>query len=147
MSERFRIYIAAYLFLEKDGELLLAKRQNTGYGDGEYSMVAGHFDGEETAAECIIREAKEEAGIILTPEDLEVIYVMHRIGRDREYIDVYLKTTKWEGEIQNMEPEKCSELKFFSKNAIPENTVSPMKKALEDIKNGLHYGEFGWDKR
>ncbi len=143
-KERFKIYIAAYLVLAKDEQILLLKRFNTGYQDGNYSLIAGHFDGGETARNCIIREAKEEAGITIKPADLEVVHVMHRIQPNREYIDIYLKTKLWEGAITNMEPDKCAELKWFSLNSLPDNIIPEVKLAIENEKKKIFYGEIGW---
>jgi len=91
-NEPFKIFIAIFLVLIKDGQVLLLKRTNTGYQDGKYGLVAGHLEESETARQGIIHEAKEEAGITLKPADLEVVHVMHRYGSDREYIDIHLKT-------------------------------------------------------
>lgn len=143
-NEPFKIYIAAYLALEKDGQILLLRRANTGYQDGNYSLVAGHLDGNETAKNCIIREAKEEAGITLHPEDLNVAHVMHRFAPDREYIDVYLTSKKWNEDITNMEPHKCDDLSWFSIDDLPSNIIPEVKLALENIKKKNFYGEFGW---
>ena len=146
MTERFRPYAAVYLVLEKDGKILMAKRKNTGYQDGNYSLVSGHLDGGESATEALIREVQEEAGIRLKENDLKVVYVLHRLG-DREYIDIYMKTDHWEGEIKNMEPEKCEELKWFPKDNLPENTVPEVRVVLEDIEKGLFYGEQGFKNK
>jgi len=143
-SERFRIFIAAYLVLIKDGRVLLSKRANTRYRDGNYSLVSGHFDGGETAKQCIIREAKEEAGIILRPDDLEVTHVMHRYRPEREYIDIHLKAEVWEGKIKNMEPDKCDGLEWFPLGKLPDNTVPEIKLALKNINKKIFYGEIGW---
>ena len=143
-NEQFRIYIAAYLMLIKDGQVLLLRRANTGYQDGNYSLVAGHLDGAETAKQSIIREAEEEAGIKLKPADLEVVHVMHRYRTDREYIDIYLKTNAWEGEPTNMEPEKCDELKWYALGNLPDNIIPEVKFALENMKKNIFYGEIGW---
>jgi 8-oxo-dGTP pyrophosphatase MutT (NUDIX family) len=144
-KERFKPYAAAYLVLVKDGQVLLLRRYNTGYQDGNYSLVAGHLEGGETTKQCIIREAKEEAGISLNSEDLEVVHVMHRLRPAREYFDFYLRAEKWTGEIINMEPDKCDELRWCDLGNLPDNMLPEVKLALENIAKGEHYGEIGWN--
>ena len=87
---RFKIYTATYLVLIKDKNILLSKRINTGYQDGNYSLVSGHFEEGETAKQCIIRESLEEANIKIKPDDLTVKHIIHRYSTDRTYIDFYL---------------------------------------------------------
>lgn len=146
-TEKFRAYASAYIVLVKGDQVLLLRRYNTGYQDGNYGLVAGHFEGGETAKECIIRESREEAGIVLSPDDLDVVHVMHRIYPEREYFDVFLRAEKWGGEIINMEPDKCDELKWYDLNNLPENMVPEVKLALENIRSGIAYGQFGWGDR
>ncbi len=144
-KERFKIFIAAYLILIKDKHILLLKRANTGYKDGNYSLVAGHLDGDETTKESIVREAEEEAGIVLDPTGLDVVHVMHRRSSDhREYIDVYLKAETWKGEIMNKEPEKCDELAWFPIDDLPKNMVTEVKFAIENVERNIFYSEVGW---
>jgi len=139
---------ASYLTLFKDNKVLLLRRFNTGYEDGNYSMVAGHVDPGETFTQCIIREAKEEAGIDLKPENLKVVHVMHRDSQSDEYyerIDVFFIAEKWNGEIINKEPHKCDDLSWFDLDNIPENTIPYIKQTLNMIKNKEFYSEFGWE--
>lgn len=143
-KERFKPFAAAYLVLINEGKILLSRRFNTGYQDGNYSLVAGHFDGGETAKQCIIREAKEEANITLSPENLEVVHVMHRHNSDREYFDIYLRAEKWEGDISNNEINKCDEMSWHKIHDLPNNILPEVKLAIDYIRNNLHYGEFGW---
>src|SRR3989338_3485313 len=143
-KEKFKPYAAAYLVLVKNGRVLLLRRFNTGYQDGNYSLVAGHLDGGETTKQCIIREASEEAGIVVRPEDLEVVHTMHRLAPDREYFDFYLRAEKWTGDITNMEPDKCDELKWCQIDDLPSNVLPAVKLALGNINKNVHYGEFGW---
>ncbi len=138
---------ASYLALSKNNKILLLRRLNTGYEDGKYSMIAGHVDPNETFTQCIIREVKEEAGITIKPEDLQVAHVMHRNSDTAEYnerVDVYFTTKKWDGEIINKEPHKCDDISWFDMDNIPENAIPYIKQAIEKIKNKIYYSEHGW---
>lgn len=144
-KDRFKLVPAAYLILKKDDEILLLRRSNTGYEDGNYSFIAGHLDGDETFRQAIIREAKEEADIVIEPEDLEIVHTMHRKkATDAERIDFFFLATKWKGEPKNMEPNKCDELKWFNINVLPSNTIPCIRQAIESFKNKRVYSEFGW---
>jgi 8-oxo-dGTP pyrophosphatase MutT (NUDIX family) len=102
MKERFKIIPASYLMLVQDNKILLIRRCNSGYEDGNYYMIAGHVEDGESFTECIIREAKEEAGIVLTKEDLKVVHTMKRKGEkgeDNDRVDVYF-TAKKNGKVK-----------------------------------------------
>lgn len=138
---------ASYLILFKDNQILLLRRFNTGYEDGKYSMVAGHVEPNETFTQCIIREAEEEAGIILKPEYLKVVHVMHRNSRtveNNERVDVFHLAEQWDGEVINKEPHKCDDLSWFDLDNIPDNVIPYIKQAIEGMKNNIYYSEHGW---
>ncbi|OGG60838.1 hypothetical protein A2765_01885 [Candidatus Kaiserbacteria bacterium RIFCSPHIGHO2_01_FULL_56_24] len=44
-KEKFRPHCAVHLFLIRDGKTLLLRRFQTGWMDGNYSVIAGHIDG------------------------------------------------------------------------------------------------------
>jgi len=147
IKERFKIIPAVYLILKKDGKILLSRRYNTGHEDGNYSLVAGHLEGNESFRQAMIREAKEEVGIILNPNDLRVAHITHKrkiAGYDSERVDIFLVASKWKNKIKNMEPDKCDDLKWFSINDLPENIVSYVKHALEQIEKNKFYSELGF---
>ena len=143
---RHQNIIAAFLVLMRGDKVLLLKRHNTGYHDGDYSLIAGHVDQGETFTETIIREAKEEAGIIVQPQHLQVVHVMHRKSRvdKSERVDVYFLAKKWSGQITNQEPEKCSELKWFALHKLPTNLIGSVRQAIEAVVNEIPYSEVGW---
>lgn len=68
--ERFKLPSAVHLFLICDSQVLLSRRFNTGYEDGKYSVVAGHLNGDEEIKAAMIREAREEVGVEISPLDL-----------------------------------------------------------------------------
>lgn len=144
MTERFKVIAAVYILFWRGEEVLLLQRKNTGFADGMYSLVAGHLDGNEPATQAAIREAKEEAGVTIALEDLEFASVMHRISPDRESVDFFYICRKWQGEITNAEPDKCGELKFYKRSALPENTIPYIREAIQASGTDKKYLENGW---
>lgn len=142
-TEKFKALVAVHLFLVRNAHILLLRRYNTSYADGQYSVIAGHLDGDEEIKAAMIREAKEEAGITLFPEDLQVIGVMHRKADD-ERIDFFLTATSWHGEIVNTEPHKCDELAWYALDALPENVVPYVRKAINNYRQSNWFESFGW---
>ena len=139
---------ASYLTLIKDNKILLLRRFNTGYLDGQYSLPAGHVEQGESFSQCILREAEEEAGITIHPEDLKVAHIMHRNSGHAELnerIDVFFTAEKWNGEISNREPHKCDDLSWFDLDRLPENIIPYVEQAIDCIKNEIHYSEHGWE--
>ena len=105
--------------------------------------MAGHIDGGEEIEDAMIREAKEEAGIEIGRSNLEVVGVMH-FKSDREYIAFFLAATEWAGEITNMEPDKCDDLRWFDLSYLPRNTVPYIRQAIENYRNQIWFSSFGW---
>lgn len=143
-NERYKFISAVHLILIKNDKILLLRRFNTGYEDGNYSIPAGHIDQGERAKTAMIREAKEEIGIDIDENDLQTIHVMHRMGNDQERIDFFMTVKEWVGIPYNCEKNKCDELSWYALNKLPENIIPYVKSALEQIKIAKFYSEFGW---
>lgn len=141
---RFTLITDVHLLLYNDRRVLLLCRQNTGYEDGNYSVVAGHLDGQETTRHALVREAREEAGITLGINDLVLAHVMHRRAQE-ERISFFFTASRWQGEPRNMDPQKCSHLAWFPMTQLPTNMVPYVVAALERSRQGLRYSEFGWE--
>lgn len=144
MSERFTYIGSVYLFLVKDDKILLQRRYQTGFEDGNYGVPSGHMDGSETAREASVREIREEISITIEPSDLKVVHVSHRKASMDERIDFFMTTAQYQGDIKNCEPEKCDDLEWFALSDLPENMVQYVKTALMLYLNGDTYSEYGW---
>jgi 8-oxo-dGTP diphosphatase len=144
MKTRFKLIPAVYLFLRQKDQVLLLRRVNTGYQDGMYSVPSGHLDGGELAKAAMRREAKEEANINIKGSDLRFVHVTHRLNGspDQERIDLFFECWHWKGEINNNEPEKCDELKWFSINKLPDNLIPHVRMVLEKTLQNNHYLEY-----
>ena len=140
--KRPKAVVAVYLIVNKEDTTLLYLRQNSGYCDGMYSLIAGHVERGESISQAMIREAKEEAGIDITEDNLKPLLTMHRMADD-ERIDFFYELINWQGQILNIEPEKCKELAFFPLDNLPSNTIPYIKEALQS-KERQPFCEFGW---
>lgn len=120
--ERFRAPVAVHILIVRDGHVLLLRRFNTGYEDGNFSVPAGHLDGNETVIAAGIREAREETGVDIAPSDMRIAQVMHRFAEE-ERIDYFVVVKRWSGDISNQEPEKCDLLEWFPLDDLPANTI------------------------
>jgi 8-oxo-dGTP diphosphatase len=134
---------AVYMLFKKDDSFLLLRRFNTGYCDGQYSLPAGHLDGGETIIEAVIREATEETGVSVKPEDMTLYHVMNRYrANDGERVDFFFLTEKWEGEPCIMEKDKCDELKWCHIDELNDVGLIPyVKEMFENMKNGIMYSD------
>jgi len=140
-KERFKITPAVYLVLVKDNKILLSRRYNTGYFDGNYSFPAGHLDGNETLKQAMEREAKEEIDIFLDPADLELVHVMNRRIPNDERADFFFTTKKYQGEPKIMESNKCDDLNWFKFDNLPKNIIPYIKQAIDSFLNNIIYSE------
>lgn len=82
MTERFKPFCAVFLVLERKDEVLLQRRNGTGWMDGYYSLPSGHPEDGETMTQAMIREAKEEIRSAIEPDDLTLLHTPRdRSGR------------------------------------------------------------------
>jgi 8-oxo-dGTP pyrophosphatase MutT (NUDIX family) len=135
--------VTIHLFLFRSDQILLLHRFQTGYMDGRYSVPAGHLEGEEMVRMAGVREAREEIGVLIDPQDMLFAGVFHRHSDD-ERVDFFFQVQKWEGEPVNAEPGKCDELRWAGINNLPENTVPYVRRAIENLQSGILFQEFGW---
>lgn len=138
-------YIASYLYFKKDGKTAFIKRQNTGWMDGYYGFPAGKVEKNEAFTQAAVREAKEEVGIDLKPENLRQVLTVHRHTPDMDWIDAIFEVIDWEGELFNAEPHMHGELVWLNLAELPENIVPVNRFIIEQITAGNHYAEYGWD--
>ena len=143
MEERYKLKVLLDLLLERrdektnEKEFLMLFRQNTGNFDEMYDLPGGHLEKDEDIFDGMIREAKEEIGIDLKREDMEIIHIYHR--NKKGALKFVFKVKKYGGIIENAEPEICGELKWVKYKEIPENTVPSIKNELENIKKDIYY--------
>lgn len=110
-------------------------------------MPAGHIDAGELPSEALIREVKEEAGIVIHPDDVKFVHTSFRPKMDAtgDRVDYYFEVSRWQGEVRNCEPEKCDDMIWVAPDALPENTTPHVRIAIECIERGEWYSEIGME--
>ncbi len=137
------VHVDLHLVLLRDGCVLIGKRLNTEFGAGQYHVPAGHLEVDETIIDGIIREAREETGIELAADAIDLAYVMHFRG-ESDRLSLFFIADRWQGNINNCEPEKCAGWEWIPTDALPENTVPYARHAIIDLLAGRRLGLFGW---
>ena len=140
MEERHVSKIVVDLLLER-------KNENTGkkeilmmlanYLGNMYDLPGGHLEPNEDLYDAMNREAKEELGIEIEREDMQIIHIYHHYEKD--LLKFVFKVKKFKNKIQNLEPEKCKELKWIEIENLPDNTLSGIRSELEYIKAKKSY--------
>ena len=145
MKERYQTKVAVSLILTRqtdDGkEILFQRRYNTGYMDGKYEIsCSGHLEKGESLSRAIIREAKEELGIDIQKNDLQLVFINHSYKDD--YMQIYFTAQKFNGIPQIIEKNKCDDLRWFNINNLPNNMIERIRYAIKDIENGITYANY-----
>jgi 8-oxo-dGTP diphosphatase len=138
-------YIAVFVLLRRGNQAAFLMRQNTGWMDGYYDIVAGKVESGETYRQAAIREAQEEAGVEIHLADLKPLLTAHRRSKDTTWVDIVFEARQWQGKPRNAEPSKHSSLEWLDLDNLPDNIAPPGRFRLDQITAGHHYAEYGWE--
>jgi ADP-ribose pyrophosphatase YjhB (NUDIX family) len=133
------INVKARLILYHKGQILLLKQ--TKPNGGNYTLVGGNVELRESARQSVIRESFEEAGILLKPEDLHLVHVLHKIKNQQQRIVMYFKAYYWEGELKAKETHKFKEAEWFYLDKLPNNLTQTVRHVLDEYREGNFYSE------
>lgn len=122
----------AFVFFIKDQKILMSL---TSYNPELqlYSGYGGGVDEDETPEEAVVREAKEEADVVVKQEDLRKVAILTRITKQiPENTQSVFKLTiflsdKWEGEVKDLPGMKST---WFDFNKLPFDQMFPDNKIV-----------------
>jgi len=127
------------IILIKDGKVLLGKRKGS-HGDGDWSFPGGHLEFFEGFKDCLLRELKEETGLIAEFIDNNPVYVTNDFFKDenKHYITLFMRAKYVSGEPENKEPDKCEGWEWFEWSSLPDNLFLPIKNLIKQGFNPLN---------
>ncbi|MGW4842763.1 NUDIX hydrolase [Nocardia brasiliensis] len=141
--QRHKVTGDVHLVLRRGNEVLYGQRQNTGYEDGAWHLPSGHLEADESVIAALIREAEEEIGVAVKPEDVQFSHIMHNSSSGGR-MAFFFTVTNWEGEPENREPEKCSGLEWFAVDALPVHMIDYCRVAMRHIADSSPFSVYGW---
>lgn len=140
---RHTVPVDVHLVLRRDGgrgpEVLLSRRAGPVYATGLWHLPSGHLDPGEDMVEAVIREAREETGVLIAAEDVTAAVTVHhrppRGGSSR--IGVFFEVRRWAGLPRVREPDRCGGMGWYPLGALPEPMVAYCRAGLDAYRAGL----------
>ena len=134
MEKIVRVGVGLYIFNEKN-QLLLGLRKSAHDG-GTWCPPGGHQEYGETSENAAVREAKEETGLDILPENVFLKGVTNDFypSEEKHYITLHYFCRKYSGEPMVMEPNKCEKWQWFDLSDLPANLMLPLKNFLKQNK-------------
>ena len=123
-----------------DGEVLLGRRANTGYGDGAYEPPSGRLAERETLVEAAVRVAAAQVGIVLDPARVSLAHVMHDVsGAGR--MAFFLTADGWEGEA-GAAAKSYSDFGWYPLSQLPANMIDRARVAVRNFAAGARFSTY-----
>ena len=157
-SRYFQFIVDVHLLLISNGDLLLGRRANTGYGDGAYEPPSGRLAERETLVEAAVRVAATQMGIALDPDRVRLAHVLHDVsgaGRiaffmTEDLLDGPISTGDgWAGrasgpwDSQYDSPRgSYSDFGWYSLTDLPANMIDRARVAVRNYAAGARFSTY-----
>ena len=126
MSEKLKIVSGV---LQRQNKILLCYRKNTTFFPDHWAFPVGRLETGENFVDALRRELFEEIGIQMI--DCESIMTLFDHQQDIEH--QVFRITEWRGEAENLEPDLCEAIGWFSMENLP----GPLTPATQTILNSF----------
>ncbi|HIJ65974.1 MAG TPA: NUDIX hydrolase [Candidatus Hydrogenedentes bacterium] len=137
----FRI-VCSIVVRDPDGRILVV-REGDPRVKGKINLPAGHLDGDETPAECAMRELEEETGLCVPPSGLLGVYIQSGAVNFVFHGRTDTTTTRLGHDVL-----ACEWLSPQELEAVQENDIlrpKKLRRIVSDLLMGKEYPVMGKD--
>ena len=124
LSRNFRISVSALIF--KDTMILLARRRDIGW----WNLPGGGMEIGETVQEAVVREVREETGLLIEVEQLVGVYSKPQ----KQEVVLTFRCVPTGGKLR--ETEESSECCYFPVHNLPSRLLPKHRQRVEDALLG-----------
>ncbi len=130
----------------RNGQVLLGRRHadptkadSELHGEGTWTIPGGKLEFGEGLEIGVVREAQEEAGIVIPPESLRLISISNDMVPDAHFLTLGFITEKFEGEPKVMEPDEITEWHWFDILKLPSPMYFPSVRVIQNYLSKTLY--------
>ncbi|MEU0216125.1 phosphotransferase [Streptomyces sp. NPDC006265] len=119
-------------------QVLMSRRAGQVYAAGLWHLPSGHLDGpHEDVVTALIREAREETGVVIDPADVRAaVTVHHRSPQGASRTGHFFVVQRWKGEPEIAEPDVCDAMDWAPLHALPTQVVAYCRAGLDAYSAG-----------
>ncbi len=122
-----------------DRVLLVRRGPRAAFAPGRWDLPVGKCEPGEPVTAAAVRELREETGLAVEPEALELAHVVHGahgVQAPGGYLTVVFAARAWRGEAVNAEPHKHAEVRWVPVSEVPRDAVAPTHEAVTRYRAG-----------
>lgn len=135
------------LILQQADKILLLKRSDSAkIFAGYWHLPTGKIEKGESPLEAMIRETKEEIGILVEPQLILTVYnkfpnffAPHETWED---LCLFFKADASHHQPINVEPQKHSCMEWFELNNLPSPFISHIEFGIQQYAKNIAYAEY-----
>jgi 8-oxo-dGTP diphosphatase len=144
-SRHFQLIVDVHLLLVSNGDLLLGRRANTGYGDGAFEPPSGRLAERETLVEAAVRVAAAQMGVALDPARVSLAHVLHDVsGAGR--MAFFLTADGWADEacpLPSIQGTRSySDFGWYPLTDLPANMIDRARVAVRNYAAGARFSTY-----
>jgi mutator protein MutT len=119
----------AIVINNKNEVLLLKRSENIRSNQGMWDRPGGQVEYGERVENAVIREVQEEVGI--TVGNLSFLKLDQDMGENKHFIAIGYLAEHISGEVENKEPHKHDEVRWFNLDNLPKNITEYTKNSIK----------------